>query len=220
MRDFFNLISNTADAVVAIDSAQRIVFWNQAAEVLFGFEAKEVLGQFCYDVIGGQAEACHFGCQRSCLAHMQALRQLTVPASNLLVRTKAGREIWVSISTIIVPPSWRELCTLIHLCRDISRQKDVENCVQQFLACISKLPLPLTTDQPVNPPLASHASNLTNREWKVLRLLASGMSTKAIADQLFISSSTVRNHIHNILTKLGVHNRLEATVFALRNRLI
>ncbi len=54
----------------------------------------------------------------------------------------------------------------------------------------------------------------------MLRLLASGMSTKAIANQLFISSSTVRNHIHNILTKLGVHSRLEATVLALGNHFI
>jgi PAS domain S-box-containing protein len=222
MRDLFNLMSNTTDEVVAIDSDQRIVFWNQGAEMLFGFKAKEVLGRFCYDVIGGQAEACHFGCQRSCLPHMEALRQHTVPTRNLLVRTKAGREIWVCVSTIVVPSKWKELCLLIHLCRDISRQKDLENCVQQFLACIAKLSSPLTTDQPANPLLASQTLNLTDREWKVLRLLSSGTSTRAIANQLFISisPSTVRNHIHNILTKLGVHSQLEATVLALRNGLI
>ncbi len=220
MRDLFNLMSNTADAVVAIDSGQRIVFWNQAAEGLFGFKAEEVLGRFCYDVIGGQAEACHLSCQRRCLAHTEALRQHTVPTRNLLVRTKDGRQIWVCASTLVVPSTWKELCLLIHLCRDISRQKDLENCVQQFLACIAKFSSPLATDQPVNPLLASQTSNLTDHEWKVLRLLASGTSTRAIANQLFISPSTVRNHIHNILTKLGVHSRLEATVLALRNGLI
>jgi PAS domain S-box-containing protein len=220
MRDLFNLMSNTADAVVAIDSGQRIVFWNQAAEGLFGFKAEEVLGRFCYDVIGGQAEACHLSCQKRCLAHTEALTQHTVPTRNLLVRTKDGREIWVCATTLVVPSKWKELCLLIHLCRDISRQKDLENCVQQFLACIAKLSSPLATDQPVNPLLASQTSNLTDREWKVLRLLASGTSTRAIANQLFISPSTVRNHIHNILTKLGVHSRLEATVLALRNGLI
>jgi DNA-binding NarL/FixJ family response regulator len=54
----------------------------------------------------------------------------------------------------------------------------------------------------------------------VFILLAAGSSTKDVATQLFISSSTVRNHIHNILTKLGVQSRLEAVVFALKQALI
>jgi PAS domain S-box-containing protein len=142
MRDLFNLMSNTADAVVAIDSAQRIVFWNQAAEGLFGFKAEEVLGRICYDVIGGQAEACHFSCQKRCLAHTEALRQHTVPTRNLLVRTKDGREIWVCATTIVVPSKWKELCLLIHLCRDISVRRIWRIASSSFLPALQNSPRP------------------------------------------------------------------------------
>lgn len=51
---------------------------------------------------------------------------------------------------------------------------------------------------------------LTSREIEVLKSLAKGHSTKAIANQLNISSATVNNHIKHILTKLDAHTRLEA----------
>jgi DNA-binding NarL/FixJ family response regulator len=51
---------------------------------------------------------------------------------------------------------------------------------------------------------------LTSREIEVLKSLAKGYSTKAIADELNISSATVKNHIKHILTKFDAHTRLEA----------
>jgi DNA-binding NarL/FixJ family response regulator len=96
----------------------------------------------------------------------------------------------------------------------------MEHLLQQFLACISKLSPPTMTHQPANPPSSPSANNLTDREREILKLLGAGNSTKAIAARLCISASTVRNHIHNILTKLGVQSRLEAAVLALRIQLI
>ncbi len=51
---------------------------------------------------------------------------------------------------------------------------------------------------------------LSNRENEILQLLAKGLLYKEIADQLSISVSTVRQHIHNIYEKLHVQNRTEA----------
>ena len=61
---------------------------------------------------------------------------------------------------------------------------------------------------------------LTEREAEVLRLLASGASTIAIAKSLFISAHTARTHVQNVLMKLGVHSRLEAAAYAVRHGLI
>jgi len=61
---------------------------------------------------------------------------------------------------------------------------------------------------------------LSLRELEVLRLLADGRSNDHIADSLFISVTTVRNHIQNILRKLDVHSKLEAVALAFRSRLI
>jgi two-component system, NarL family, nitrate/nitrite response regulator NarL len=60
-------------------------------------------------------------------------------------------------------------------------------------------------------------SRLTNREREILVLLADGGDNRAIARALRISPQTARTHIQNILTKLGVHSRLEAAAFLTQN---
>jgi two-component system nitrate/nitrite response regulator NarL len=62
-------------------------------------------------------------------------------------------------------------------------------------------------------------SRLTRREREVLACLTDGADNDAIARSLVISPETVRTHIQNILAKLGVHSRLEATVFVRRQGL-
>jgi DNA-binding NarL/FixJ family response regulator len=60
---------------------------------------------------------------------------------------------------------------------------------------------------------------LTRREYEVLQLLAQGQSNHAIADRLFLSEKTVRNHLSLIFDKLGVNSRAEAIVLAHRSGL-
>ncbi|MEV5408014.1 response regulator transcription factor [Thermopolyspora sp. NPDC052614] len=61
---------------------------------------------------------------------------------------------------------------------------------------------------------------LTDREMEVLRLVAKGMNNREIAKELFISENTVKNHVRNILEKLQLHSRMEAVVYAVRERLL
>jgi DNA-binding NarL/FixJ family response regulator len=63
-------------------------------------------------------------------------------------------------------------------------------------------------------------AQLTPREREVLAILAEGGSNDAIAQALVISPQTARTHIQNVLTKLGVHSRLEAAAFVRRNDLV
>ncbi len=74
----------------------------------------------------------------------------------------------------------------------------------------------------IQPPseIESLAASLTRREHEVLALLAKGMSNPEIAGQLFISRATVKVHISNILSKLGVASRAEAISLAIQNRLV
>jgi DNA-binding NarL/FixJ family response regulator len=64
------------------------------------------------------------------------------------------------------------------------------------------------------------APRLTDREMEVLRLVAKGLNNRDIAKQLFISENTVKNHIRNILEKLQLHSRMEAVVYAVREKLL
>jgi DNA-binding NarL/FixJ family response regulator len=61
---------------------------------------------------------------------------------------------------------------------------------------------------------------LTARELEVLGLVAKGLNNRAIASELFISENTVKNHVRNILEKLQLHSRMEAVMFAVREKLL
>lgn len=63
-------------------------------------------------------------------------------------------------------------------------------------------------------------TDLTGRELEVLTLVGSGKTSREIADELFISENTVRNHVRNILDKLGMKSRFEAVNWAHREGLI
>jgi DNA-binding NarL/FixJ family response regulator len=64
------------------------------------------------------------------------------------------------------------------------------------------------------------APRLTDREMEVLTLVAQGMNNRDIAKELFISENTVKNHVRNILEKLHLHSRMEAVVYAVREKLL
>ena len=61
---------------------------------------------------------------------------------------------------------------------------------------------------------------LTQRELEVLKLVAKGQSNREIGDELYISENTVKNHVRNILEKLHLHSRMEAVIYAVRERLL
>ena len=61
---------------------------------------------------------------------------------------------------------------------------------------------------------------LTEREMEVLTLVAQGLNNRDIAKELFISENTVKNHVRNILEKLHLHSRMEAVVYAVREKLL
>ena len=67
---------------------------------------------------------------------------------------------------------------------------------------------------------SSKIESLTRRELEVLKMLSYGTYNKEIAEHLNISERTVKNHVSNIFKKIGVTDRTQAAVFAIRNNLI
>ncbi|WP_245585887.1 response regulator [Paenibacillus pinihumi] len=59
--------------------------------------------------------------------------------------------------------------------------------------------------------------SLTEREKEILALLGQGLNNKEIADQLFISEGTVKNHVSSLMAKLGLRDRTQAAVFSVRH---
>ena len=67
---------------------------------------------------------------------------------------------------------------------------------------------------------AARKPTLTGRELEVLELVARGNTSRQIGEALFISENTVKNHVRNVLDKLGLHSRNEAVLYAIRENLI
>jgi DNA-binding NarL/FixJ family response regulator len=62
-------------------------------------------------------------------------------------------------------------------------------------------------------------TRLTDRELEVLKLVAEGLGNREIGKRLFISENTVKNHVRNILEKLQLHSRMDAVMYAMREKL-
>ena len=76
--------------------------------------------------------------------------------------------------------------------------------------------------QPTAPQAATRErerSPLSQREREIVALVAQGFKNKEMAEKMFISEQTVKNHLHNIFDKLGVSDRLELALYAIHNNL-
>ena len=96
---------------------------------------------------------------------------------------KVGRLVWINVSTIGAPGG------TVYLFRDVTATKELLRLVSERF---SGSPAPPEDN-----------GELTRRELQILRLVAAGESTKATAARLHVSPATVRNHVQNILSKLG-----------------
>jgi DNA-binding NarL/FixJ family response regulator len=72
---------------------------------------------------------------------------------------------------------------------------------------------------PVNSTRERERSPLSQREREIVALVAQGFKNKEMAEKMFISEQTVKNHLHNIFDKLGVSDRLELALYAIHNNL-
>src|SRR5499427_1369206 len=88
--------------------------------------------------------------------------------------------------------------------------------IRQFVASDeSPAPSPISTAAPRE----RERSPLSQREREIVALVAQGFKNKEMAEKMFISEQTVKNHLHNIFDKLGVSDRLELALYAIHNNL-
>jgi PAS domain S-box-containing protein len=215
--DPLDIVARSADAAFATDERGRIVLWNRAAERLLGHPAANVLGKPCHEILCGRDVFGNRFCDEQCSLTGMARRHEPVRHFEMEVRRGSGEKIWASFSIVVAPGPRPSQRTIIHLLQPVDRRKEVDELVRRILAGspAPTPPSPLSGPRPPAPPIS-----LTPREFEVLRLVADGTSTREIADSLFISVTTTRNHIQNILRKLEVHSKLEAVALALRNHLL
>jgi DNA-binding NarL/FixJ family response regulator len=100
---------------------------------------------------------------------------------------------------------------LVHVLEPIDQVTRLARAVERLAAATNG-----RAPEPAAPVPGADEPPLTAREAEVLRLVSEGLQNKEIAHKMGISHATVRNHVHNILEKLGVHSKLEAVSLAFR----
>jgi len=183
---------NSGTPAFAFDRNLRIICWNEAAEELLGVPAPEAVGRHCWEVLRGFRTCgsieCHPGCSTARLAH----EGFSVPPLTVVVQGRGGDRCTVTVDTVSARIG--EQSVVMHLLREAVSDPDGK--------------------QPHTRPATSFVQ-LTPRQREILELLAQGLPAKTIANRLWLSEATVRNHIHAVLARLGAHSQLEAVVIAM-----
>ncbi len=187
-------------------------------EAADGVEAVSVAEEKAPDVIvmdvsmpkRGGIEAC-----RAIKARMPSARILMLTSSdeeaNLFEAVRAGANGYLLKD---VPPE--------EVADGIRRLHDGQSLVSPMMAAklLSEFKQISEREAPAAPAPGLELPRLTDRELQILTRVAKGKLNREIATDLFISENTVRNHIRNILDKLQMHSRMEAAMYAVRQRLI
>lgn len=180
-------------AALLSDAGGRVAFCNRKAAALAGGTVGQMAGRPCWEVLGlVDAKRAPF-CSADCPLQRQARRGRLEPQHRVVALSRRGAPTELELLAFVVPPHSprREI---LHLMRPAAAEVERAGAV------------------------AGVTGRLTARETQVLRLLAAGCDTSAIASRLFISPATVRNHVQHILAKLGVHDRLQAILALLQGR--
>ena len=105
---------------------------------------------------------------------------------------------------------------LVEIIRSVHRNEAF--CSPRMAASLFSRIAELTDE--VGTKIPSDSVRLTPRELDIINLIAEGLPNKEIAKKLFIETQTVKNHIHNILDKLQLHNRFETVQYARDRKLL
>jgi len=212
-----DLLFRAVDGVFGVDSRQRIVLWNDGCSDLLGIPEKDVLGQHCYKVLRGISPMGKPLCHGKCGVAMLADGGSETRMFPLILHAAAGEKLRLWVNIILVPSVHDDSWIWVHLLR-----RDTP------LNILDALKGPASESRPepersLRDTAASDAAahcSLTHRERMVVELLAEGLSTASISKILDIRTVTVRNHIQNIQSKLGVHSRVETVAYAYRHNLV
>lgn len=206
-KQFLTQIDGTADAAFAVDDNGLITAWNNAATELFGLSEAEAISVSCSEILQASDENRVVSCEHYVI---EGTVQNNRPLLNFDLRVqRKTSKLWCNLSILIASDPASGTRYAIHIVRPCEMQKLLEEALSEFVRTQVRN-IPNGASIISTAPTSGINVRLTAREVEVLKSLAKGYGTRAIANQLHISSATVSNHIKHILTKFDAHTRLEA----------
>lgn len=216
--EIIKLVNGTGDAAFVLDPNGVIVAWNDHAAEFFGVSSEHALGNPCSEVLHGTDE-CGRVCGLDCVVKERSRRSGPIGGYDIQADTAKGRE-WCRMTVVMSEKAGTAAGYSLHIAQSSELLKRFERLMRDFVVTETNIPLANIDELVSVKRSTTDLSDLTKREIDVLRLLAKGHSTSQISKSLFISTTTVNNHIQRILKKLSAHSRLEAVRRAEKARLI
>ncbi len=212
--DLLDVLASGQPPAFATDSRERVVFWNRGAADLLGRHADDVLGKHCWEVIAGRDVFGNRFCYANCPVAASLRGGECVNGFELSLRANGHGPVLAHVTILRIPSVRPELYTAVHILSVVEESSRLARVLERLgAAAETVVPVALPAEAP---PSVGGPPPLTAREREVLQWVAAGLQNKQIAQTLDLSLATVRNHIHNILEKLGVHSKLEAVSLAFR----
>jgi PAS domain S-box-containing protein len=224
------IIASIGEAVSVQDVGFRVLYQNRMSRDLVG--AHE--GEYCYSAYGGRNQVCD-GCPVQLSFHDGGTHRAVRSKS-----TELGTSFFEITASALKDAEGRVLAG-IKVVRDVTPRKRAEEelcrridalsrapeellaAVRKLYASGRKLGLSLVrsfADGAQTPERIPPHEILSPRELQVLRMIASGKTTKLIAQELSLSAKTIATFRSRVLKKMGVTNNSQLTQYALKNRLI
>ena len=193
---------HAGNAVFISNEDGRIEYCNSATETLLKRDRQMIVGQRCCEVMRLRTPEGKLLCRPQCgvKSQVRSGKMSSQKVRPALFAVNGDIPSAVDLLSVAVsPPSGSRIAILhvIKVAAKVHTEKVVEADSRHELA-----------------PYAC----LSPREQEVLRHLTGGKGTDQIADKLFLSSATVRNHVRSILSKMKVHSRIEAVLASVERR--
>ena len=156
MDEVLDVLEQTADGVYAVNQEQQIVFWNAAAERIFGYQADEVIGRPCHEIFHGVPRPGCVQCDTDCPILRAASSGDQVETYNLLSRTKAGEAVLLPLLDL---PKPRQTAYY-------GDEEDNRGAAKEFLAFFDWMPKGNAIS-----PIVRQATGIANRRWMTILAL-------------------------------------------------
>lgn len=189
-----DILERVQEAIFITDEEGRVELCNPAAAALLKRDRAEIEGRHCWEITRFRSAEGKLLCNPKCAVQRQARRGKLPHSQPALLPSSEGVPVKLEVVSIPVSPPRGSRLAILHV---LSPSPDL------FAKGIP------STDRRGN---GDRLECLSPREKEVLGQLARGMSTEEVAGALFLSATTVRNHVRSILSKLHVHSRIEAVL--------
>lgn len=195
------VLDREGEAILVSDGYGAIRYLNRPCARLLRCDPEHAIGRPCWTVARMKTPEGAPFCAPVCPIQEQAGSGLLPSRFPVTCHPPGGPPTDLEIRTVLIPPGRSRRHPLLHLIRPHPSGVSFWN-----------------ETPPLDRIVPRELGLLSKRERQILQLIAAGESTRDIARRLFISPTTVYNHIQSILRKLRVHSRIEAVLLYLGSR--